>query len=141
MIGRRPFWDRNHDTELIIDICDGLRPPIVTNAPNGYIELMKRCWHSDPEKRPTASDIYYEIKVMFENEEKNSTKIIKSLDIGPVTIDNPGAIYISRPLSKMTHSAMSLRSSRSRSINLETGKKIYYIKFYFSYKKILTYFI
>ncbi|RGB29931.1 kinase-like domain-containing protein, partial [Rhizophagus diaphanus] len=57
MTGRRPFWDRNHDTELIIDICDGLRPPIVTNAPEGYIELMKECWHSDPEKRPTTDDI------------------------------------------------------------------------------------
>jgi serine/threonine protein kinase len=43
MVGRRPFWDRNHNTELIIEICDGLRPPIVTNAPEGYIELMKEC--------------------------------------------------------------------------------------------------
>ncbi|RIA98797.1 kinase-like domain-containing protein, partial [Glomus cerebriforme] len=48
MTGRRPFWDRDHDTELIIEICDGLRPPIVTNAPEGYIDLMKECWHSDP---------------------------------------------------------------------------------------------
>ena len=37
MTGRRPFWDRSHDTDLIIEICDGLRPPIVTNAPEGYI--------------------------------------------------------------------------------------------------------
>ncbi|RIA82961.1 kinase-like domain-containing protein, partial [Glomus cerebriforme] len=53
MTGRRPFWDQNHDTDLIIEILDGLRPPIVTNAPEGYIELMKVCWHSDPNKRPT----------------------------------------------------------------------------------------
>ncbi|RIA80497.1 kinase-like domain-containing protein, partial [Glomus cerebriforme] len=54
MKGRRPFWDRSHDAELIIEILDGLRPPINdTNAPEGYIELMKECWHSDPEKRPT----------------------------------------------------------------------------------------
>ena len=25
MTGRRPFWDRVHDAELIIEICDGLR--------------------------------------------------------------------------------------------------------------------
>src|SRR5688500_18237947 len=37
MTGRRPFWDQSHDTDLIIKICDGLRPPIVTNAPAGYI--------------------------------------------------------------------------------------------------------
>ncbi|RGB30935.1 kinase-like domain-containing protein, partial [Rhizophagus diaphanus] len=57
MTGRRLFWNRNHDTELINVIFDGLRPPIVTNAPNGYIELMKECWHSDPEQRPHATDI------------------------------------------------------------------------------------
>jgi hypothetical protein len=50
MTGRRPFWDRNHDIELIIDISDGLRPPIVTNAPESYIELMKECWNSDHNK-------------------------------------------------------------------------------------------
>ena len=53
MTGRRPFWDQNHDTDLIIKICDGLRPPIITNAPEGYIELMQKCWHSDPLKRST----------------------------------------------------------------------------------------
>ncbi|RGB26469.1 kinase-like domain-containing protein, partial [Rhizophagus diaphanus] len=57
MTGRRPFWDEIHDLELIIKICDGLRPPIVTNAPKGYIELMKECWNSDPNKRPTVEAI------------------------------------------------------------------------------------
>ncbi|RIA88524.1 hypothetical protein C1645_739330 [Glomus cerebriforme] len=104
MTCRRPFWDRNHDTELIIEICDGLRPPIVTNAPEGYIELMKECWHSDPNKRPTAIDLYNKIDTVSVNEYNiwrngNPTKIMKSSDIGPVTINNPGAIYKSRPLS------------------------------------------
>jgi len=40
LTGRRPFWDRDHGTGLIIEICDGLRPPIGDiNAPDGYIEL------------------------------------------------------------------------------------------------------
>src|SRR5688572_25088350 len=48
MMGRRPFWDRVHDTGLIIEICDGFRPPIGDiNAPDGYIKLMKECWNSD----------------------------------------------------------------------------------------------
>ncbi|GES83766.1 kinase-like domain-containing protein [Rhizophagus clarus] len=102
MTGRRPFWDRNHDTELIIDICDGLRPPIVTNAHEGFIELMKECWHSDPEKRPRANDLYSKINIMTREElaRDNITKIIKSPDIGPVTLNNPGAVYKSRPLEK-----------------------------------------
>src|SRR5215475_12096446 len=74
MTARRPFWDRNHNTDLIIDICDGIRPPIVTNAPEGYIELMRKCWHSDPNQRPTASDLYstffHDGKLSHFNEDK-----------------------------------------------------------------------
>ena len=133
MTARRPFWDRNHDIDLIIEICDGLRPPIVTNAPEGYIELMKECWHSDPKKRLTATDIYDKIYNMWGMELYSDyrTKIIESSDIGPVKINNPGAIYKSRPLSAMINSAMSLKSLRSQStIDLKTGKQIYYITFF-----------
>jgi serine/threonine protein kinase len=121
MIGRRPFWDRNHDIELIIDISDGLRPPIVTNAPEGYIELMKECWNSDPHKRPTATDLYGKIYKMWNREcnNPNPTKIIQSLDIGPVKTNHSGAIYKSRPLSGMINSAMSLWSLRSQSIKVK----------------------
>ncbi|RIA98839.1 kinase-like domain-containing protein [Glomus cerebriforme] len=127
MTGRRPFWDRNHDTELIIEICDGLRPPIVTNAPEGYIDLMKECWHSDPNKRPTADILWNKICKMRKEEDsknsENSTKIIPSSDIGPVKINNLGAIYKSRPLSGMIRSAMSTMSTRSRSIISEIVKR------------------
>src|SRR6266487_2635898 len=85
MTGRRPFWDKNHDTDLIIEIVDGLRPQIVTNAPEGYIELMEKCWHSDPNKRPTAADIDEMMFKMWYIEEElknqhNGTKIIESPD-------------------------------------------------------------
>ena len=121
MTGRRSFWDKSHDADLIIKIVDGLRPPIVTNAPEGYIELMEECWHSDPNNRPTAADVFVKVIKISDNECKmyklsNPTNIIKSPDIGPVTINNPGAIYKSRSLSVMINSAMSLRSSRNQSI-------------------------
>ncbi|CAB4490178.1 unnamed protein product [Rhizophagus irregularis] len=88
---------------------------------------MKECWDSNPNKRPTANDIYSRIKEIQENEKKNSdnkypTKIIGS-DIGPITTNNPGAIYKSRPLSGMINSAMSLWSLRSQSVNLEKVKR------------------
>jgi serine/threonine protein kinase len=119
MAGRRPFWDRNHDTELIIDISDGLRPPIVTDAPEGYIELMKECWNSDPDKRPRATDLYERVRKMYWEEYWGKTKIIHSLNIGPVKINHSGAIYKSRPLSGMINSAMSLWSLRSQSIKVK----------------------
>jgi serine/threonine protein kinase len=110
MTGRRPFWDRNHDTELIIKIvCNGLRPPIVTNAPESYIELMQKCWHSDPDKRPTATELVDKFWIILNKEQHDNlfstpTKIIKTSDIGPITIDNLCAIYKSRALSAMIKS-------------------------------------
>src|SRR6266511_3652859 len=56
--GRMPFWDQNNDIELIIKICKNFRPPIIKNVHNGYVKLMKECWNSDPNKRPTAFDIH-----------------------------------------------------------------------------------
>ncbi|UZO15286.1 uncharacterized protein OCT59_006715 [Rhizophagus irregularis] len=119
MIGRRPFWDKKHNTELIIEICDGLRPPIITNAPKGYIDLMKECWYSDPEKRPTADEVSKKIQEIWGIDivgfSESKTEIIKSPDIGPVTTNNPDAIYKSRYLSGMIKSAASTRSLRSKS--------------------------
>src|ERR1051325_3211539 len=84
MTGRRPFWDQNHDTNLIIEICEGLRPPTITNTPKDYIELMQICWHSDPNKRPTADKIYVKMIDIRNNEYMNPTEIIKSSEIGAV---------------------------------------------------------
>ncbi|RGB33294.1 hypothetical protein C1646_704788 [Rhizophagus diaphanus] len=61
MTGRRLFCDKNHDAELIIEICDEVRPLIITNAPEGYVELMQKCWHPGPNKRPPATDLEYKI--------------------------------------------------------------------------------
>jgi serine/threonine protein kinase len=127
MVGRRPFWDRKHDIELIIELCDGLRPPIVTNAPDGYIDLMKECWHSDPENRPKADKISKNIKEMYDNEYiqhvfGNKTEIIKSSNIGPVATNNPDAVYKSRYLSGMIKSATSTRSLGSQFISSKLGK-------------------
>jgi serine/threonine protein kinase len=124
MVGRRPFWDRNHNIELIIEICDGLRPPIVTNAPEGYIDLMKECWNSDPEKRPTAVEVLEKFNGIHDSQcwPNRRTEIIKSSDIGPITTNNPDAVYKSRYLNGMIKSAASARSLRSQSITSEVGK-------------------
>src|SRR5688572_20341539 len=121
MTGRRPFWDHVHDTELIIKICDGLCPPILTNAPKGYIDLMQECWNFDPKKRPTVANLMNKF-IAIKNEESynNENKIIKSPNIGPIT-NNPGAIYKSRSLSAMIKSAESTRNLKSQKITSKFG--------------------
>jgi len=64
-----------HDFNLSLNICQGLRPEIVKGkVPKifddvedqkkfedmevEYTKLMKRCWDSDPDKRPTVEELY-----------------------------------------------------------------------------------
>ncbi|UZO02774.1 uncharacterized protein OCT59_021253 [Rhizophagus irregularis] len=102
----------------------------ITQDPNSQDIMIimpyydSECWHSDPKRRPLATDIFDRVNEIIEEELENynnndSTEIIKSSDIGPVPKNNPNAIYKSRNLSDMIQSAMSLRISRSQSINLE----------------------
>src|SRR5215469_2627026 len=65
-----------HDLDLSLNICRGIRPEIVEGTMPEYIELMKRCWDSDPEKRPTANELKnifdeWQIKYSIEKDEKN----------------------------------------------------------------------
>ncbi|POG72233.1 kinase-like domain-containing protein, partial [Rhizophagus irregularis DAOM 181602=DAOM 197198] len=52
--GNFPFKHEAHDHDLILSICkEGKRPEIIKNTPKCYIDLMKKCWDSDPSNRPT----------------------------------------------------------------------------------------
>ena len=55
--GVSPFNDGAHDIQLSLSICKGERPEITKIAPECYVNLMKKCWDSDPLKRPTASEV------------------------------------------------------------------------------------
>ncbi|EXX54174.1 Ste11p [Rhizophagus irregularis DAOM 197198w] len=52
------FSNRPHDFNLSLDICKGLRPEIVKSTLPVYASLMKRCWDSNPNKRPTAEELH-----------------------------------------------------------------------------------
>ncbi|CAB5382513.1 unnamed protein product [Rhizophagus irregularis] len=71
--GKQPFSDYEHD-HLIFDICRGIRPEInVPEAPKRYIDLMKQCWDSNPNNRPTAIKIE-ELITIFRLEESEEIK-------------------------------------------------------------------
>ncbi|CAB4441659.1 unnamed protein product [Rhizophagus irregularis] len=114
--GKQPFSHCAHDHLLVIDICKGIRPEInELEAPKCYIDLMKKCWDSNPVNRPNASEIEKfiisfhnsycrkkrddndEIEEQFKEAEKyrNTNRIIKSTF-------HPQAIYTSRLLNSFT---------------------------------------
>ena len=58
--GVPPFNNEAHDLELVLDICNQeKRPEIIKNTPKCYIDLMKKCWDSDPSNRPTIIMLEY----------------------------------------------------------------------------------
>ncbi len=64
--GKQPFANCAHDELLAINICNGVRPEISElEAPHCYIDLMKKCWNSNPDNRPTATEIEDLIESFF----------------------------------------------------------------------------
>ena len=51
------FHNIPHDLNLSLNICKGIRPEIIEGTMPEYVELMKRCWDNDPEKRPSANEL------------------------------------------------------------------------------------
>src|SRR6059036_160448 len=54
----KPFHGSDHNKHLALRICKGLRPTITKDTPLFYRDLMEKCWHADPKKRPTAQEIF-----------------------------------------------------------------------------------
>src|SRR6266496_3232969 len=50
--GIPPFNCEAHDCQLSLSICKGKRPEIIKNTPKCYVDLMKKCWDSNPSNRP-----------------------------------------------------------------------------------------
>ncbi|RIB15198.1 kinase-like domain-containing protein [Gigaspora rosea] len=59
--GQRPFDGYKFDINLAIKILNGLRPELAFGTPKCYIELARQCMDPNPQKRPTAMDIYLKL--------------------------------------------------------------------------------
>src|SRR5215204_4826389 len=85
--GKKPFHDRPHNSSLISDILNGIRPQVTDDTPEFYTELMKKCWDHGPENRPTAKEIfdclcnYLGSSIVEENEEIISSAEAKRQEI------------------------------------------------------------
>src|SRR6266542_1321240 len=55
--GCKPFANIEHDANLIYKIINGKRPEITNDTPEDFVNLMKKCWDFDPNKRPSAKEI------------------------------------------------------------------------------------
>jgi serine/threonine protein kinase len=109
---KQPFSNCAHDHLLALDICKGIRPEInESEAPKCYIELMKKCWDSNPVNRPNASEIeefitsfynsYCSIKVIQDDDIKKQfqeAEKYRSTNRNLKSAIHPQAIYTSQLL-------------------------------------------
>lgn len=65
--GKPPYHERIHDQDLIISICKGLRPEFKKGTPEIYCKLAIRCSEADPDKRPTAEELYSVINYWYKS--------------------------------------------------------------------------
>src|SRR6266498_5852994 len=110
---KQPFANCAHDELLALDICNGLRPEInEQEAPKCYIDLMKMCWDSNPDNRPSAIEVKElinlfkkrengEIEKQFEEAEKYRKANLLSIENNQSTA-HPQAYYTSRLLNPFT---------------------------------------
>ncbi|GBC02011.1 hypothetical protein RclHR1_04410004 [Rhizophagus clarus] len=105
---RQPFDNCAHDDLLVLNICNGIRPEInELKLPKCYIDLMKRCWDSDPNNRPSAIEIKELIISFQENREQfevveNYRRANLLATESNQTITHPQAYYTSRLLNPFT---------------------------------------
>ncbi|EXX50310.1 kinase-like domain-containing protein [Rhizophagus irregularis DAOM 181602=DAOM 197198] len=108
--GKQPFANHEHNHILVLNICGGIRPEInELELPKCYINLMKRCWDSNPDNRPNTIEIKEEIKLFYNSYKNDDDKIKKQFEEAEkfkkeiaLTITHPQAIYTSQLLNPFT---------------------------------------
>ncbi|EXX52284.1 Cmk1p [Rhizophagus irregularis DAOM 197198w] len=114
--GKPPFYEKQHDISLVLEIFNGIRPEFGKGTPEIYKKLAYKCMNANPNQRPTAEELeglllfwyyslddskYYqesgkfgnkgkEVKALFEEADKEIPNISTSYE------KNPDAIYTSR---------------------------------------------
>ena len=56
--GKPPYGSVPHDEKLALAICNGLRPRVVKGTPQCYIDVVNQCLDANPEKRPSAKELF-----------------------------------------------------------------------------------
>ncbi|KLL03501.1 MAG: hypothetical protein MRECE_15c027, partial [Mycoplasmataceae bacterium CE_OT135] len=80
--GFPPYYNKAHDINLAIEICQGSRPKFQIKIPRLLEDLIKRCWDADPKKRPTANELEKILRKWQEEISKEeNTEFTKQLQI------------------------------------------------------------
>ncbi|UZO10121.1 uncharacterized protein OCT59_001719 [Rhizophagus irregularis] len=98
-----PYNNIPHNHALAIKICKGLRPNIFKYTPKLLADLITKCWDAKAENRPTAKELYQElkeVKLADADEYDDKIKLNRTSEKRSNNIQtHPQAIYTSRLLN------------------------------------------
>jgi serine/threonine protein kinase len=147
---RQPFANCAHDNILALNICNGNRPKInEKEAPKCYIDLMKRCWDSNPNNRPNAVEVSElirlfwlgkneEIEKQFKEAEKYRKANLLSVENIQSSAHHPQAYYTSRLLNPFTKNLSKYSNSVEIIDFTEYVASIFIYCFFFIIKNFLS---
>ncbi|AQN68650.1 protein tyrosine kinase (PTK) family protein [Saudi moumouvirus] len=63
LTGKEPFAGYNF-MKVSLDILEGARPQIPSDCPINLKKLIKKCWHSNANKRPNMEEVIHELQII-----------------------------------------------------------------------------
>jgi serine/threonine protein kinase len=60
-----PFYDQPHNADLALGIVGGKRPPMLSEIPDMFQQLILKCWKKDAKERPEIEEIRRIVNKMF----------------------------------------------------------------------------
>lgn len=81
LTGLPPYHDVSHDGALALKIVEGERPEIKEKSrfPSSLLGIMENCWDKDPDKRPTAQEVFHELYRMVESFHEQDSSFYKEV--------------------------------------------------------------
>ncbi|UZO14441.1 uncharacterized protein OCT59_005898 [Rhizophagus irregularis] len=140
----KPYTQAADIYSFVLKICNGIRPEInEKEAPNCYIDLMKRCWDSNPDNRPNAIEVSELIELFckscnasedmiedekigkqFEEAEEYRKANLLSIKNSKLTTQNSQACYTSRLLNPFTEDLSKYDDINNNSVEIFDFTKI-----------------
>ncbi|CAB5364686.1 unnamed protein product [Rhizophagus irregularis] len=140
----KPYTQAADIYSFVLKICNGIRPEInEKEASNCYIDLMKRCWDSNPDNRPNAIEVSELIELFckscnasedmiedekigkqFEEAEEYRKANLLSIKNSKLTTQNSQACYTSRLLNPFTEDLSKYDDINNNSVEIFDFTKI-----------------
>ncbi|RHZ71640.1 hypothetical protein Glove_256g186 [Diversispora epigaea] len=102
-----PYYNIPHNENLVMGICEGLKPEIKCEIPQLLKEIMEKCWNYESLNRPTAKELesqlykyLYDFKLSIQTRKqiKATNKLNKNFIQYDPNVMHPEAMYTSRHL-------------------------------------------